>query len=949
MATIFIQDDEVYRTRIEDVTNDRQFFYPVYKQARDSVYSLIKYTARYWNEHTSSNYLDGSNINPMRLRGYPNNIIAFCADRGHGKTSAMLSFSQSLQQLNGHQKSSSNFWHHEFYDYRFFTLEPIDPTVLENTDHIIPTIISRMFTEFSVHANKLRMASHTDNSRYNTISHQELRERQQQLLKIFQDCYRMADEQKDNQRRNDSYDDLQLLADRGDSSNFKVHFCDLVQQYLKFMCLGPQNHSIANSTKSFLVIQIDDADMNPKYAYDVVEDLRKYCVLPNVIILFATNLEQLEMCVEQHFLKSFDTLIKSSPNPNTDIVSKRLAHCRHTTASYLDKLIPSLHRINLPDINNLLHNYGTPVYLHHNHFHGDEQRKNPEEYQSALVRILKDRCLISLVTESNRLHLFLPSRMRDLTHLLNRLTNMEPSGSTLYQLIKEAALPSTTTSIFNDARQIKKNLEDLIDYLVYDWCDLILESWQRNVIHEVHLANTERKIAVCLRSVPPTERQKMGIVFPQPPNKWTDLVTFIEACYSNKQDYFSCALELYFVMYRELLAVSDCYSRMSIPPVSSDVPMKITTLGECNRISYSFSNSPKSVIGGFEFKLDTLYSRLDNNATLPEEMKQLLNNYLYVKNEEENPNQWSISELYESKRDTTVIFDPLGLIDLNWTDLTALFTNENESNKNSLSQLEIRLALFANRPLQHKLVTQLAIKQREYQRCWVHFPHRIKDFWKIANQVCQTSQVLSISDPSPNRLLEMIYFSNDNNHTGYLLYIQNVFDEDNMLVTKFDFIIQLLENLYSSSTILCSKKISYSNQANLINNTFDRIYKIWCEEIWPDTTDRISLDTCIANNFYREVKAIDTYFTGAEPQNRLSSITPRDLPKKNTRLLLKSLTQHFQNAKKSWIELKSKNTSSDVSLIENAQDLLSNWDNWIECMKSKFPVEIPAEMPPSDS
>ena len=375
MATIFIQKDEVYRTRVEDITDQRQFFYPVYEQARDSLLELTAYTKKYWDEHTpppatieelQKNWEKHSQksellmppINPMRLRGYPNNIIAFCADRGHGKTSAMLSFSKALKDSKKTKDEEAAFWEGKLQDYRFYALDPIDPTVLENTDHIIPTIISRMFAKFTKKAEELHNSSQNSYGGYRgQDTRRDLRDQQQKLLKLFQNCYRLADEQKDNAKRSDNYDDLQLLADRGDSSNFKVRFWELVWNYLLFMNLNEAGYPSADLQKTFLVIQIDDADMNPKHAYDVVEDLRKYCVLPNVVILFATNLEQLEMCVEQHFVNSFEPMIKLTVSNDADSLKSAAdsrRHCHYTTASYLDKLIPSLYRINLPDINHTL-------------------------------------------------------------------------------------------------------------------------------------------------------------------------------------------------------------------------------------------------------------------------------------------------------------------------------------------------------------------------------------------------------------------------------------------------------------------------------------------------------------------------------------------------------------------------------------------------------------------
>lgn len=589
MANIYIRKDEVYRTRVEDVTDRTQFFYPVYEQARDCLKTMVDYTNRFWQEREGivDDQDKEDNFNPIRLRGYPNNIIAFNADRGHGKTSAMLSFSTALQAICSRSTTDRNdrtckdkdFWPSDMRCLRFFALEPIDPTVLENKDPIIPVIISRMFTYFTDHARELRNPPSAQLRQYEhrdiAYTHQNLRDQQQTLLQMFQDCYRLADDHKDKKGRSENYDDLQVLADRGDSSNFKERFAQLVFSYLQFMCLEPNNSTVGRNRDAYLIIQIDDADMNPEHAYDVVEDIRKYCVLPNVIILFATNMKQLEMCVEQHFIKSFDTVIKTTVKDDPESLHTA-AHshqqCHRTAVNYLDKLVPSLHRINLPNINNELQNYGNRVGLYHNGLHEHEQKENPEPYQVTISNLVARKCLLEIQSQENRLHPFLPRQMRELTHFLNRLMTMEDvmlDGDTKKrvsnprrELMKWAIGVPNTKDYTKDAQNLKKNLEALMDYLVYDWGELSLKSWQQDTLQEIHRASAECKVAAALEAIDQKFlRYQNNYSNRNSAYTWDELLNKI-TLFHNKQDLeFSSALELYFEMYKELLSVCDCISR----------------------------------------------------------------------------------------------------------------------------------------------------------------------------------------------------------------------------------------------------------------------------------------------------------------------------------------------------------------------------------------------------
>lgn len=198
MSTIYIKGSETYRTRIEDVTDINLFFYPVYKQARDCVAEIVSDTRKYQTspELLGARNFGSSEFNPLKLRGYPNNIIAFCANRGHGKTSAMLSFSAALESIVSPGVSGSatdsSFWSDPIKSCRFLVLDSIDPTAMEKTDSIIRTILSRMFQVFSTQS----FAGYLD---------QNTRESRQRLLTSFQTCFRLADLQKDTSQHNDDY------------------------------------------------------------------------------------------------------------------------------------------------------------------------------------------------------------------------------------------------------------------------------------------------------------------------------------------------------------------------------------------------------------------------------------------------------------------------------------------------------------------------------------------------------------------------------------------------------------------------------------------------------------------------------------------------------------------------------------------------------------------------
>lgn len=992
MSTIYLKKNEVYRTRIEDITNKNQFFFPVYEQARDSLWELITYSQQFWDEYSKPNSIDQFNINPMRLRGYPNNIIAFCADRGHGKTSAMLSFSKSLTV----EKKVGEFWKNtKINDFRFFALEPIDPTVLENTDHIIPTIISRMFTVFTEKVNELRQSTVSSGGSYRTgsipISHHDLRDKQQSLLQLFQECYRLADEQKDNKKRNDSYDDLQLLADRGDSSNFKVRFWELVKEYLYFMECGRSSPSNFNCLNSFLVIQIDDADMNPEHAYDVVEDLRKYCVLPNVVVLFATNLDQLEMCVEQHFVKSFNPLINSAVkdcqgSPNT--ASANLQHCHQTTVSYMDKLIPSMHRINLPDINNTLQNYGSSIFLHHDQFHAPDH--NPVEYQNALISILKDRCLMRLQTESGRLHPFLPKRMRELTHFLNRMNSMEEIGS-LRALLRWTANNSEDGYSDNSALKLKKNLEYLMDYLVYDWCDLALEPMQRKVIRDIHHAATNRKVEVALEQLRQIEitriaashapSTKTNSTYPtceahcptvtafknkaitddphceitenhtnmvarktppsynQSANKWGDLLKYIEALHIQEKSQFACALELYFAIIQELLLVGSCITQKELLSSSSSTEfnaMSITTLGDCNINWHNPGDNPMACMGGFDIDLRVLRQ---NIATMPVENDSLslfLNTYFYLEDDSLNPSNQKISTLFanDAPSDTPikVIFDPLHFTDSDWDTLYVLYSHSGEDDEYShmVDFADARLTMFANPSLQLSFRNALSEKCRSYESNWVHFRDRFRHLWELSNSLC--IGIAPKTDLKTASMLDWIFLSNETNKIVYLQQVKSTVD-DGSLLCRLNYIKKLIKTA-SDAISLCSSDDEYHAQIPIISSAAIQIHGLWADSFREINALQDLLDTPMTSKFYTVLQEINSIILSSHQTFKLNMISTGEISTKNAVEMLDKLLLLVQNINETWIKWMGKNAGSLDTSIQNADQALIDLENWITSKKS---------------
>lgn len=474
---IEVRRGDEYCTKISNIYAEEDFFHEAYSKAAQGVRDVVQATKEFYqNRDQSQNVTEY-----MRLARFPNNFIAFCAGRGQGKTSAMVSFSSALRKLG--QKTDKteleqNFWGGTVADCSFYVLDPIDPTMMDQKDSILRIVISRMFECYAQEEQQRR-------SWRNIYA-----EREPELLNLFRKCYRSLDVLQKGRDLQDCYDDLEYLADLGDSSHMKRTFQELVFLFLELIFQVKPGDG-----QKFLVLQIDDADLSASNSYRIVEELRKYCTVPNVIILMATDLKQMELTVEQHFIEELQTLCKYKKN---DVAVP--GHCHKMMERYLDKLIPGARQVHLPMIDNYIKDHGDElelVYL------DQEQPVHSGAYQAALLQMIYKKTGLILISPKGYPHNLLPKSMRELTHLLAFLDRLKPidvKNGALSNLIKawQATSPKEGSSFNGDnlmALELRlKNADAFMLYLRHCWAKAALTEKQQAVVFPAMEATMDMKI-----------------------------------------------------------------------------------------------------------------------------------------------------------------------------------------------------------------------------------------------------------------------------------------------------------------------------------------------------------------------------------------------------------------------------------------------------------------------
>ena len=429
------------------------------------------------------------------ILGYSNYAIVFTAERGSGKTSTMLSFGRML----GNDNMMKQFFKDDLdaMEAGFHVLSCIEPTSMESGDSILKVIISRMFFSFKERWQLCQT------SNYSSI----LNEKKAKLIQRFQKCYRNIDILKQNIKQEDIYDDLYYLSEIGDSTNLKVELYQLIDEYLDFMSsTGVKNAK----NKNFLILQIDDVDLNEEMAYKILEDLRKYFMLPNVMLLIAADLKQLRHSLERNFADEYKTLL-------TYHGSVDIRECKKMAERYLEKMFPMVSQIHLPQLNVEVCTEENRIVLEYVHkikgsdkiqnllLFQDTEGNDIHEFQQILLRLIYEKTGIILVGKPY-LHEILPKTMRELTHFLDYMETLENTAHGLtwkeFLLFYESGGQNEGNSIENDMEIRFVNLQKFEDYFSRYWCPYNLTKEQQDIYRDIKntpLRNKTKKIILLLR------------------------------------------------------------------------------------------------------------------------------------------------------------------------------------------------------------------------------------------------------------------------------------------------------------------------------------------------------------------------------------------------------------------------------------------------------------------
>ncbi len=381
----------IVETKVNDINESP--FKNVYFKAFELVDEIIFNGEAYINQDSKSYVI------PYTY----NNIIAFTGDRGVGKTSAKVTFSNMLKNQIVPNSSKSDFVENvAFKNKSFYLTKIVDPSLFNDNSNIMEVVISHLFSNL-IDELKGNGCNINESDKSAVISAFE---------KVFKNVKTTI------KTKNEIYrdDPIEALMSLSSASDLQKNMQDLIKKYLKFV------------NKDFLVIQIDDIDLHTKQAHEMAEMLRKYLTQPNVIVLMALNPEQLEEVVYQQFLNDYKGILDTLKSDNFES-ERKINEIRGITTRYMEKFLPVDRRIHLPTLKELAINSSVILYCKNNDKEIYCERDSLEELIMELIYVKT-----GLITYESERHtyLFMPKNLREFIYLVEKLVSMQTIKLTSY-------------------------------------------------------------------------------------------------------------------------------------------------------------------------------------------------------------------------------------------------------------------------------------------------------------------------------------------------------------------------------------------------------------------------------------------------------------------------------------------------------------------------------------
>lgn len=316
-------------------------------------------------------------------------IVAFCGDRGEGKSSCMRTVLNMLAQNNNSNKKGIKSYLEKIgfktiTQDSFEVLDVIDPSFFDKCHNVIELVLGRMYTQV-VELTKGKNEDIDIDFTYRNHIMSEF----QQAKKCLYTLHNSSD---------GHIDELQELDAMAAGLELKKHMNKLVKSFLALV------------KKKWLIVSIDDVDLNMSEAYRMCEDIRKYLASSQCIVFLGVKIVQLQDAISIAIKRDLD---KIAPDGNDAVFNIEVAGM---SRKYTAKFLPDASRINMPK-----------VYSICEHTLQIQTEKEDIPYQNikdAIVELIFEKTRYLFYNSKGGISPIIPNNLRDLIILIGLLVSM---------------------------------------------------------------------------------------------------------------------------------------------------------------------------------------------------------------------------------------------------------------------------------------------------------------------------------------------------------------------------------------------------------------------------------------------------------------------------------------------------------------------------------------------
>ena len=288
------------------------------------------------------------------------NIFSFVGGRGTGKTTAMNEFCSILSNMNDlkqrewwvkhtlNEEEQQLLNNKKFY---FHVLNPIDASLLTRKDDLFQLILANLYREFEEKMKVKTLHSYNDDPSVRKVLNDFM-----EISKLYRNGISYVD---------DDMEFISKLQFMKGSQEIKEKVAELIENLLSIQ---------KEAECEYIVIAIDDLDLNLTHGYEILEQLQKYFSNDRIIVLATLDYEQMQLVCEEHFLKEMSETSKIFQNGE---------YYRTLANDYMIKLFHLSQRMYMPEMQRI--SKETQIKLPKEVFKRTEKR---EEYCSVKQFIL---------------------------------------------------------------------------------------------------------------------------------------------------------------------------------------------------------------------------------------------------------------------------------------------------------------------------------------------------------------------------------------------------------------------------------------------------------------------------------------------------------------------------------------------------------------------------------